>query len=89
MKQTSDWREQIDLLDRKIVALLNRRAENVLGLAPLKRRQSLPVIDPARELDVVANVVSTNQGPLSDLALERIFRAVMREMRAVQREPVE
>lgn len=89
MKHTSDWREQIDRLDREIVALLNRRAENVLGLAPLKKRQSLPVIDLAREMDVVANVVSRNQGPLSDLALERIFRAVMREMRAVQHEPVE
>lgn len=89
MKALSDWRDEIDRLDRELVALLNRRAESVLGLAPLKRRRGMPVHEPGREQRVVDNIVSSNRGPLSDEALERIYQAVIEEMRAVQRERVD
>ena len=89
MKGLSDWRDEIDRLDRELVALLNRRARNVLGLAPLKRQQGRPVHEPSREERVVENVLAANQGPLSDEALGRIVRAVIKEMRAVQRNPAD
>lgn len=85
MKDLADWRREIDGLDRQVVDLLNRRAVCVLGLAPLKREMGKPVIEPIREQVVVGNVVGSNQGPLSDEALRRIYETVMREMRAVQR----
>ena len=88
MKGLSDWRNEIDQLDRELVALLNRRAESVLGLSPLKRQQGMPVHEPEREKRVVDNIVSSNRGPLPDEALERIYRAVIKEMRAMQRERV-
>lgn len=89
MKDLSDWRDEIDRVDQELVALLNRRGESVLGLAPLKRRQGLPVQEPTREERVMGNIVSSNRGPLSDEALQRIFVAVMKEMRAMQREPAD
>ncbi len=89
MKDLSEWREEIDRVDRELVALLNRRAEQVLGLAPLKRQQGLSVHEPDREQGVVDNIVSSNGGPLSDSALERIYRAVLREMRAVQQDRID
>ena len=89
MKGLQAWREEIDRVDRELVALLNRRAETVLGLAPLKREKGMPVREPDREQFVVANIVSSNRGPLSDSALERIYRAVIREMRAMQQDRVD
>ena len=88
MKGLSNWRNEIDRVDRELVALLNRRAESVLGLSPLKRQQGMPVHEPEREKRVVDNIVSSNRGPLPDEALERIYRAVIKEMRAMQRERV-
>ena len=86
MKGLSDWREEIDLVDRDIVALLNRRAECVLSLAPLKRLQGMPVRERDRETLVIGNIRALNGGPLQNEALERIYKVVIREMRAVQRQ---
>ena len=82
----SDWRERINQVDRRILALLNERAGYVLSLAPLKRREGIPIHEPGRERQVLDNLKTKNQGPLSDEAVCRIFQAVMTEMRAVQAE---
>ena len=84
MKDLGEWRKEIDAVDRQIVDLLNRRAEIVLGLAPLKRAQGVPVYEPNRERLVIDNVDGSNHGPLPTEALKRIYRAVMQEMRAMQ-----
>lgn len=84
MKDLGEWRNEIDAVDRQIVDLLNQRARIVLGLAPVKRAQGVPVYEPNRERLVIDNVDGSNHGPLSDEALTRIYRAVMQEMRAMQ-----
>ena len=85
MKALGEWRKEIDRLDREVVTLLNRRAECVLGLAPLKRRQGMRVREAARESAVLGNVQVSNPGPLPTKALERIYKVVIQEMRAMQR----
>lgn len=82
----SEWRKRIDDLDRKLLALLNERAEYVLRLAPLKRQQAIPIEEPEREAAVRSNLRRENHGPLSDDAVWHIFEAIMTEMKAVQRE---
>ena len=86
MKDLSDWRNEIDELDRQIVALLNRRANCVLSLAPLKRRQRIQVLDPDRENEVLRKLRAANAGPLPDELVEEIFSAVMAAMREIQKE---
>ena len=86
MKDLSDWRREIDELDRQIVALLNERAECVLNLAPLKRQRRIDILDSSREDAVMRNLHQANSGPLPDEAVEAIFRAVMAAMRELQRE---
>lgn len=89
MKDLNDWRNEINALDREIAAVLNRRAACVLQLAPLKRRQGVPIYEPDRERRVLANIRAANAGPLSDESLERIYEAVIREMRELQNRPAE
>ncbi len=86
MKSLSDLRREIDSLDRDLVALLNARARVVLGLAPLKRERGVPVHEPNREEQVLDNIRASNHGPLANDALERVYDAVIREMRAMQRQ---
>ena len=86
MKDLSDWRHEIDELDRQIVALLNQRAECVLNLAPLKRQRHINILDRSREDEVLRKLRAANAGPLPPEAVESIFRAVMAAMRALQKE---
>ncbi len=80
----SEWRVRIDELDRQILDLLNERARCVLALAPLKRRDAIPVHEPKREADVLAKMQAHNKGPLSGEAVQRIFERIMEVMRGVQ-----
>ena len=80
----SGWRRRINKVDRQILDLLNERVRCVLRLAPLKRRNNIPVHEPGREKEVLSKLREQNEGPLSDEALGHIFEAVMKEMRAVQ-----
>ena len=85
----ADWRDKIDALDRKLLELLNERARCVLALAPLKKSQGVPIYEPKREEQVLANIAANNTGPLTPEALRRIFERIIDEMRSIQRGPME
>jgi chorismate mutase/prephenate dehydratase len=89
MKDLSDWRDEIDAIDREIVSLLNRRTQCVLALAPLKRENKIDVLDPDRERRVHENLRSANEGPLSPEAVDRVFEEIMAAMREIQSAGVE
>jgi chorismate mutase len=82
----ADWRKRIDQIDRKLLALLNERAECVLQLAPLKRQQAIPIEEPAREAAIRSNLSHNNQGPLSHEAVCRIFESIIGVMKGLQTE---
>ena len=87
--QTRDigyWRHRIDGADRRIIGLLNERAEYVSQLIPLKAKANQAVRDPKREAEVLAKLKALNKGPLPDESIVRIYEAIMAEMRALQGE---
>ena len=60
----SDWRKKVDELDRKLAALLNERAAAVVEIGRLKRNTGMPIYEPDREREVIANVQRSSTGPL-------------------------
>jgi chorismate mutase len=58
-------RHKIEVLDRQMVHVLNRRAEYSLAIGRLKRPRLLPLFHHERELEVAGNVRRANAGPLS------------------------
>jgi chorismate mutase len=78
-------REQIDRLDRDLVALLNARAMCALSIGRLKERQGLPIYQPQREAAVLAQVRAANTGPLEDDAVVRLFERIIDEARRLER----
>lgn len=82
----ADWRRQIDELDRKIVALINERAQAAREIGRLKRSTSMPVYEPARERVIFQNVHAANRGPLPDVELTHIYERIIDVMRALQRD---
>ena len=84
-KKLDEFRELIDDVDQRIVALLNERTLVVENIGRVKREAQLPVYEPRREEMVYANVTGCNRGPLTAEALRRIFERVIDEMRQIQR----
>jgi len=84
----SDWRKQIDELDRKLVGLLNQRAAAAIQIGRLKRNTDLPIYEPDREREVVTNAQKHNGGPLAGQDLARIFERIMDVMRNIQKHEI-
>jgi len=81
----SGWRRKIDDLDRKLVALLNERASAVVEIGRLKRDTNLPIYEPDREREVIANVRENSKGPLGDRDLAQIYERIIDVMRNIQK----
>lgn len=86
MERLAECRRQIDVLDLKILALLNERTRVVEDIGRIKQKLSLPIYEPRREDDVFRNVTTHNAGPLSAEAVKRVFERIIDEMRTIQRE---
>ena len=80
-----DWRRRIDEIDRKLVELLNERSRCAIEIGRVKRSLALPVYQPEREQEILANVERLNAGPLADTAVRRLFERVIDEARSLER----
>ena len=85
-QKLTEYRVFIDELDRRIVALLNERTRVVEDIGRVKRDAEMPVYEPEREEQVFDNVRSvSNDDPLAQQAVRRIFERIIEEMRMIQR----
>ena len=84
-KTIEDWRLRIDEIDRELVELLNERSRCAIEIGYMKRSLGLPVYQPEREQEILANVERLNLGPLADTAVRRLFERVIDEARSLER----
>jgi chorismate mutase-like protein len=85
LRQLDEHRNQIDDVDRKILALLNERTLVVELIGRVKQEMKMPVYEPKREDEVFQNIATHNTGPLPSDAAKRVFERIIDEMRTVQR----
>jgi chorismate mutase len=81
----SDWRRRMDEIDKKLVELLNERCKCALEIGHIKQTSNIPLYQPAREKEVLANAEHNNQGPLSNPAIRRLFERIIDEARSAER----
>jgi len=79
-----DWRVEIDKIDAELLRLLNASAEIAVRVGESKRVAGLSVLNRGREREVIDRARANNRGPLDGEAVERLFRAVIRESRRLQ-----
>jgi chorismate mutase len=82
----SDWRRRMDEIDKKLVELLNERCKCALEIGHIKQQANIPLYQPAREKEVLANAETNNQGPLSHEAIRRLFERIIDEARSAERQ---
>jgi chorismate mutase-like protein len=78
-KDLDAWREKIDVLNEQILALVNERAECAIAVGKIKRAAGMPLYAPEREMAVLDQIKSLNNGPLTHEAVLRIFKQIIDE----------
>ena len=73
-----ELRAQIDEIDADLLALINHRAQCVVEIGEIKRREHVAVLVQERERQLFARLVERNEGPLSEAMLRHIFQEEFR-----------
>jgi len=71
------YRKRIDAIDSRILRLLNERARVTLDIGRAKARKGHSIYVPDREKGIYKRLGKMNKGPLSDKAVEAIYREIM------------
>jgi chorismate mutase/prephenate dehydratase len=77
-------REQIDAVDRALLADLNERARLVTAVGELKRETGTAVYEAARERTIVERLSAANDGPFPDAGLAPVFREIISATRSLE-----
>jgi chorismate mutase len=85
MSDMDGWRKRIDEIDRQLVKLLNERSRCAVEVGQIKKKLNLAAWQPEREAEILRNMVKSNQGPLDDAAIRRLFERIIDEARALER----
>ncbi|MHB8155256.1 MAG: prephenate dehydratase [Candidatus Omnitrophota bacterium] len=78
-------RKKIDLLDQKLINLLNLRAAVTKDIGKIKINTGKNIYVPEREMQVLNRIAGLNKGPLKKSALEAIYREVMSASLALEK----
>lgn len=76
MSELNKLRKNVDDLDRKLIELLNLRANLSLKINQIKKRLKKEIYSPDRQIQILKKISKTNQGPLNNSALESIYREI-------------
>ncbi len=77
-------RKELDLIDQKLLTLLNQRLRIVLEIGKIKKEMGKNIYDPKREKEVLEKLKRKNKGPLKEKDLKKIFTTVMKVCRRSQ-----
>jgi chorismate mutase/prephenate dehydratase len=83
-EQLKEHRNQIDAIDEQLLKLVNERATLARQIGALK--DDGVIYRPEREAQVLRRLQANNAGPLSNEAVSNIFRGVMSNCRALEKE---
>lgn len=76
-KRLTDRRKKIDLIDRKLLDLINQRLRIAMKIGRIKREMGEKIYDSKRETEVLERVRTRNKGPLKEKDLKKIFKTIM------------
>lgn len=89
MSDLENYRKKIDGVDEELLKLLNQRARYNSEIGKIKKQSNHAVYAPGRETQIFENLLRWNQGPLSQEAVEHIFKAILAKMKELQQQAMQ
>jgi monofunctional chorismate mutase len=86
MDELAKLREEIDEIDRQLVALFESRMNAVVKIGQYKRKNKLPVLNSSREQEVLIKSLNYLKDKTFEKPLEEFFRELMRISKEIQDE---
>ncbi len=83
-QKLNKMRKKINLLDQKLLTLLNQRLRLALEIGKIKKEMGKKIYDPKREKEVLERLKRKNKGFLKEEDLKKIFTMIMKVCRKSQ-----
>jgi chorismate mutase len=83
-QKLKEKREKIDLIDQKLLTLLNQRLRISLEIGKLKKEMGKKIYDTKREKEVLKKLKRKNKDPLKEVDLRKIFTTIVKVCRKSQ-----
>lgn len=80
-----EFRKEIDRIDEELLALLNKRALQVIEVGRVKTMEKKDFYVPDREREVLARLTGRNKGPFPNQALKNVYREIMSASLSLER----
>ena len=77
MKELDKHRINIDTIDKEILELLNKRANEAMSIGEIKKAKGQPLYVPSREKKIFERLTSINSGPFPNDALKAVYREII------------
>ena len=78
------FRQKLDLIDEDLKRLLNDRAEIAQKIAKIKLENDLPIYHPSREVEILRNLVSSDDEKLNIAQIWNIWRSIINVNTTIQ-----
>jgi len=88
MEELEKIRKEIDLIDEKLIELLNARAELVKKIFEIKNKKNKPLFDPSREKKILERLTKKSKGILKPEDIKVIMETVFKIYRGMFKEIV-
>lgn len=77
IRALKERRKKIDLIDKKLLSLLNQRLSIALEIGRIKKERGEKIYNPRREAEILKRLCHLNRGPLKEEDLGKIFKKIM------------
>lgn len=78
LQNLKEKRKEIDLIDQKLLILLNQRLRIALEIGKIKKEMGKKIYDPVREKEVLERLKRKNKGLLKKKDLKKIITTIMK-----------
>lgn len=84
MKELEQSRKEIDVIDKQIVELFEKRMKIVEDVACYKIATGKPVLDVSREKDKIQTLISLTNNTFNKQGIKELFKQIMASSRKLQ-----
>lgn len=85
MSKLEDYRKEIDLIDKELVSLFERRMDLAVKVGEYKKENNLPILNEAREKEVIKKNISKLKNINYSNITEEFFEKIMELSRSLQK----